>query len=146
MAEVDRLKSAVRNASSTSASVILGIHYQVLMTLSGAPDRALRLSDLAEAANVSRSRLTHRIAHLVESGYVELRPDADDLRSKHAVLTKEGTSFLNAITPAHQEDIRLLLFDHLTNEQTQALADAMAVIGSALHSHSEYLNPRLPSP
>ena len=51
---------------------LLTVHYSILVALSAAPDDTMRLSELAERANVSQSRLTHRLRTLVGRGDVSI--------------------------------------------------------------------------
>ena len=121
---------------------LLAVHYHILATLSDAPDRTLRLSELAEGANMSQSRLTHRLRILVERGEVAISEDDDDRRVKNATLTQAGQNRLEHLAPIHIEDVQRLIVDPLTAEQTRALADAVSTIGDHLCQHPEYLNPQ----
>ncbi len=111
---------------------LLTVHYLVLAKLSEAPERSLRLNELAAEANLSPSRLTHRLGALIDSGDVIIRPDADDGRVKHAVLTDAGFERLASLAPIHVAEVHHLLFDGLTAEQVEALADAMGAIETRL--------------
>src|SRR5580658_2966785 len=44
--------------------------YEVLVRLSEAPERSLRMSELADRSQSSRSRLSHAVARLEEQGWV----------------------------------------------------------------------------
>lgn len=121
---------------------LLGVHFQVLAALAGAPDQTRRLSELAEAANLSQSRLTHRLRTLIERGEVCISEDPDDRRAKNATLTDAGRKRFEHIQPIHIEDVIRLIFDPLSAEQTEALADAMSTIAAHVCQHPEFLNPR----
>ncbi|MEM7143224.1 MAG: MarR family transcriptional regulator [Actinomycetota bacterium] len=123
---------------------LLAVHYTILVALSEAPDRTVGLSALADAANLSPSRLTHRMRTLVERGDVEIAPDPEDGRAKNAHLTDRGFARLEAIAPVHVEDVQRLVFDHLDAAQQDALADALSTVATALCEHPEYLNPPRP--
>src|SRR3954467_14264766 len=45
-------------------------YYEILVRLSEAPGRSMRMSQLATSAMSSRSRLSHAVARLEESGWV----------------------------------------------------------------------------
>ena len=45
-------------------------YYEILVMLSEAPERTLRMSELADATQSSRSRLSHAITRLEEFGWV----------------------------------------------------------------------------
>lgn len=121
---------------------MLGVHYHILVSLSMAPEQTLRLSDLADSANLSQSRLTHRLRVLVDRGDVAITQDQDDKRSKYAALTTQGQQRLDTVAPGHVETVRRVIFDHLTPHQSRALADALAPIAASLCAHPEYLNPQ----
>ncbi len=121
---------------------LLGVHYHILVTLSDAPDNTMRLTDLAAEANVSQSRLTHRLKCLIERHDIEINQDPDDRRVKRATLTDQGATRLASAAPDHVETVRRVIFDHLTQAQTEALADALGPVAAALCNHPEYLNPQ----
>ncbi|MEV0612233.1 MarR family transcriptional regulator [Nonomuraea sp. NPDC050404] len=108
---------------------LVHVEYGLLRALASRP---LRLSDLAAVGNVSISRLSHRVSKLVDRGYVRLRPDASDGRASVAEITDEGRAVIAAIAPHHTRALREVLFDHLTPEQTAALAEAMQAVGTKL--------------
>ena len=55
-------------------------YYEILVRLSEAPDRTLRMSQLADSTLSSRSRLSHAVARLEEAGWVERRSCPTDRR------------------------------------------------------------------
>jgi DNA-binding MarR family transcriptional regulator len=106
-------------------------YYEILVRLSEAPRRALRMSELAEACNSSRSRLSHAVARLEESGWVRRQDCATDRRGQIAVLTDAGLAVLEAAAPGHVDGVRRHLFDALTPEQVDQLRRiSEAVVGS----------------
>src|SRR5215472_7171464 len=64
--------------------------YMVLSSLSEAPGRTLRMSDLAANASGSLSRLSHVVSRLEKRGWVRREPCPGDGRYVNAVLTDEG--------------------------------------------------------
>lgn len=127
---------------SLRAHGLLAVHYHIFVTLSEAPGRTMRLSRLADTANLSQSRLTHRLRVLVERGDVEVCTDPGDGRAKNATLTDAGYRRLVAVAPHHVDDVQRLIFDHLTQTQTEGLADALSTVAASLCEHPEYLNPQ----
>jgi DNA-binding MarR family transcriptional regulator len=106
----------------------------VLMKLSEAPDRMMRMSELATELNSSQSRLSHAVARLEERGWVQRRPCAADKRVNWAFLTDEGFAVLAAAAPGHTEAVRQSFFDRLTPEQVRQLAEICgAVLGRTDH-------------
>jgi DNA-binding MarR family transcriptional regulator len=97
--------------------------YEVLVRLSEAPGRRMRMSELAEQVIQSRSRLTQRVDRLVERGYVERQRCPDDRRGMLATLTEAGFRTLAEAAPAHVESVRRHLIDRLDPEQIRAGAE-----------------------
>jgi DNA-binding MarR family transcriptional regulator len=111
-----------REAGITHAS------YVVLAMLSEAPDRSLRMSDLAVRANSSPSRLSHAVARLEEHGWVRREPAPKDGRGTVAVLTDAGMDMLVKTAPGHVAAVREHLFDRLSPQQVRDLGDICAAI------------------
>jgi DNA-binding MarR family transcriptional regulator len=118
---------------------LLFVHYGIFVALSAAPDRTMRLSDLAKSANLSQSRLTHRLRTLVERGAVSIDQDPCDGRVKFATLTDDGFSQLEAAAPAHVEDVQRLVFDHLEPAEVECLANALGKVASSLFDYEGFM-------
>ena len=117
---------------------MLVVHYSVLVALSEAPGHTLRLSDLADHANVSQSRLTHRLRTLVERGDISLESSSDDGRGKCATLTAAGYKRLQAVAPIHAEEVLRVIFDHLDPDDTEALATSLSKVAAQLCDHERF--------
>jgi DNA-binding MarR family transcriptional regulator len=91
--------------------------YLVLSGLSEAPDRTLRMSELAAMANSSLSRLSHVVHRLEARGWVRRESCPGDGRFINAVLTEEGWQKVVATAPGHVTAVRDLLVDTLTKEE-----------------------------
>ena len=98
-------------------------YYLILAMLSEAPDRRLRMSDLAFVVNSSQSRLSHAAARLEENGWIERIPAATDGRGSIAVLTDAGQEVLVATAPGHVAAVRRAIFDVLSTEQVAQLGE-----------------------
>ncbi|MFC3505342.1 MarR family winged helix-turn-helix transcriptional regulator [Micromonospora krabiensis] len=96
-------------------------YYEILVRLSEAPGRHLRMSELADAAGSSRSRLSHAVARLESAGWVRREEHPTDRRGQVAHLTDEGFATLAAAAPGHVEGVRRHLFDALTPAQVDQL-------------------------
>ena len=106
-------------------------YYEILVRLSEEPDRALRMSQLAEASTSSKSRLSHAVARLEERGWIERLDCPTDRRGQIAQLTPAGFSALAAAAPSHVEQVRRSLFDALSPDQVLQLAEISAAITAA---------------
>ncbi len=109
-------------------------YYVVLAMLSQAPDRTLRMSELASVANASPSRLSHAVGKLEARGWVVRRPAPGDGRGTLAGLTEAGYAFLVDQAPGHVEQVRRSLFDALTPTQVGELASAFGAVVAGLES------------
>lgn len=96
-------------------------YYVVLVALSEAPGRAMRMTDLAAGCGSSPSRLSHAVARLEEAGWVRRTPSPDDRRGALATLTDHGFKVLEAAAPGHVESVRRHVFDRLTPDQVVEL-------------------------
>ena len=97
--------------------------YQVLAMLSEAPDRTMRMSELAVVANGSLSRLSHAVNRLEKRGWVLRKPSAGDGRITLASLTEDGWAKIVESAPGHVEAVRSLVFDPLTGAQVKQLRE-----------------------
>lgn len=107
-------------------------YYEVLVALSEAPEQTLRMSELADACQSSRSRLSHAVSRLEISGWVNRRSCPTDKRGALASLTPKGLAALKEAAPGHVEAVRQSLFDVLTPAQIAALGEISASIRAGL--------------
>ncbi|GAA2273757.1 MarR family transcriptional regulator [Nonomuraea roseoviolacea subsp. roseoviolacea] len=103
-------------------------YYELLVLLSEAPERTLRMSELATWTNSKPSRITHAINKLEQKGWVRREHCADDRRGWLTVLTDDGLAALRAAAPRHVASVREHLIDLLTPEQLRQLADISQVL------------------
>jgi len=106
--------------------------YVLLMSLSEAPNRQLRMSDLATLTVYSRSRLSHAIDRLEDLGWVERAQCAEDRRGTLARLTDAGFAVLAAAAPGHASTVHDLVFAPLGPDGTRQLGEALTAIVSAI--------------
>jgi DNA-binding MarR family transcriptional regulator len=95
--------------------------YWVMAMLSEAPNRSLRMSELAAMSNGSQSRLSHLVARLEDRGWVRRERAGEDGRGFLAVLTDHGLDKVEQTAPGHVEEVRALVFDVLSPEQVVQL-------------------------
>jgi DNA-binding MarR family transcriptional regulator len=95
--------------------------YFVLSSLSTADERTMRMSELAEIANGSLSRLSNAVKRLEQRGWVRREPDPADGRYTNAILTDAGWALVQAAAPGHVEAVRRFVVDPLTPGQLRSL-------------------------
>ncbi|SIR48349.1 MarR family winged helix-turn-helix transcriptional regulator [Micromonospora avicenniae] len=106
-------------------------YYEILVRLSEAPERRMRMSELAEITGSSRSRLSHAVARLEAAGWVRREDCPTDRRGQVAHLTEAGFQTLAAAAPGHVEGVRRHLFDVLS----PAEVDQLRRISETLAAH-----------
>lgn len=107
-------------------------YYEILVALSEAPGRRLRMNELADLCQSSRSRLSHAVSRLEEAGWVRREPCPTDKRGALALLTEEGFAAIRAAAPGHVEGVRRHVFDVLTPAQVAQLGEISAAIRDSL--------------
>lgn len=103
-------------------------YFGILVALSEAPERRLRMSDLAAQNRHSQSRLSHAMARLEEAGWVRREKGGADRRQNFAILTPEGLAALEAAVPGHVRLVRQAFFDALTPDQVEELGKICNVL------------------
>ena len=98
--------------------------YEILVRLSDAPERRLRMSELAHATLSSRSRLSHQIDRMVKAGLVDREQCTDDRRGAFAIMTDHGWKTLVKAAPDHVGSVRTHLVDQLSAKEFEALGAA----------------------
>jgi DNA-binding MarR family transcriptional regulator len=111
--------------------------YDVLSTLSDAPDHRYRLKKLAERMLWSQSRLSHHVTRMQQRGLVTREDCASDARGATIVLTQAGRKAIAEAAPLHVEAVRRHFFDHLTPEQIKVLGDATNAVVAGLTNSKE---------
>jgi DNA-binding MarR family transcriptional regulator len=102
--------------------------YDVLLRLVGAPERALRMTDLAEKVLLSPSGLTRLVDRLVAKGLVQRRVDPDDGRVALARLTEEGLRQLRMAARTHLRGIRSHFTGRLSETQLRNVASGLETV------------------
>ena len=98
-------------------------YFEVLVRLSEAPERSLRMSELADLTSSSRSRLSHAVARREVRGWVERRNCETDRRGQSATLTDTGFTVLRDAAPGHVAAVRRYVIDALDPAQLAALTE-----------------------
>ena len=111
-----RLEAPLQHASGLTL-----FEYLVLSHVSEAPDRRIRMSELAFLSNGSLSRLSNVVARLEKRDWMLRQPDPDDGRYTIAALTDTGLAAVREAAPVHVRSVRELVLDPLTATDQQAL-------------------------
>lgn len=102
--------------------------YDVLVTLAGAPQRRLRMAELADAVLLTRSGLTRMVDRLERRGLVERRRCPDDARGLEATLTPAGAARLAAARPTHLDGVRRRFLDRLAAADVERLGGLFGLL------------------
>lgn len=106
-------------------------HYDVLLALSEAPDRRLRMNELARAVVLSRSGLTRLVDRLEKAGLLRRERCDDDRRGCYAVLTEEGLAAMRRTWPVYAGGIEEHFGRHLDDEEVATLTEALGRVLAA---------------
>ncbi|MDX3713253.1 MarR family winged helix-turn-helix transcriptional regulator [Streptomyces europaeiscabiei] len=108
--------------------------YQVLVGLARAPERTLRISELADFTGGQLPRLSQVATRMERRGWLTRRPDPTDGRYTLACLTAAGTEKLEVSAPGHVAAVRRLIFDSLSPTQVRQMAQIARRIAQAAGS------------
>ncbi|MFY9914042.1 MAG: MarR family transcriptional regulator [Nocardioidaceae bacterium] len=108
--------------------------YEILVRLSEAPDRMLRMAEIADAVKNSRSRITHTVARMERKNLVDRRQCATDGRGVLAALTDKGAALLLDAAPVHVESVRAGLIDVVDPSDLEAIGRAFTTVVEVLES------------
>ena len=100
--------------------------YDVLVQLSAAPDRRLRMSELADRLLLSRSGVTRLVDRLVADGLVERVTCESDRRGQWAALTDAGYDRLRRASPTHLRGVATHFLDRLSADDLRSLERMLA--------------------
>lgn len=118
----DRLDAALR-----PYGLDLG-EYEILVKLSEADSWTSRMSDLAQAVQQSRSRLTHTVARMEKKELIRRTSCPDDKRGVLAELTPKGFSLLEAAAATHVQSVRECFVDVVAPRDFEAVGRAMDAV------------------
>lgn len=108
------------------AGVLPMEQYDVLLALSQAPQRRLRLSELADRIVFSRSGLTRLVDRLEAQGLLRRERLEDDRRGVFAVLTSAGDAAMKKAWLAYKREIEARFAEHLSADEARTMRDALA--------------------
>lgn len=106
--------------------------YEVLGLLSEAPQRRLRMSEIAEAAVTTRSGVTRAVNRLADAGWLRRVPCPDDGRGLFAELTEAGLAKLRSAAPGHVAMVRRNVFELISPRDVRLFTHTYAEIRAHL--------------
>jgi DNA-binding MarR family transcriptional regulator len=99
--------------------------FDVLVQLTDSPEGRVRVSDLARGLHWERSRVSHHITRMERRGLVRREECRDDGRGAWVVLTEQGRAVIEQAAPAHVATVRRLVFDALTPQEAEVMAEVI---------------------
>ncbi|MFG1811286.1 MarR family winged helix-turn-helix transcriptional regulator [Streptomyces sp. NPDC049040] len=106
--------------------------YEILVNLSEADDRRMRMSDLAKSTLQSKSRLSHQITRMEAAGFVRRENCESDRRGLYAVLTEQGWDTMRQVAPRHVASVREHFIDLIPEQDLAAYRRALTPVAAHL--------------
>ena len=113
--------------------------YDALLTIARAPDRRIRMRQLADEVILSKSGVTRLIDRLVDDGLVERSACLVDARGAEAVITDRGLARLRKASRTHLRGIHEHFLGILEPTDLAVIERAMGSV--ALRACGEPVNP-----
>lgn len=117
-----RLINAIDKDLSEAGCIPLN-WYDVLIELYEAPEKRLRMSELADKVLLTRSGLTRLVDRLEKAHYLTREIDPDDRRGFYAIITDDGIAAMRSAWRVYSRGIRRFFADHLGDEEVHLLHD-----------------------
>jgi DNA-binding MarR family transcriptional regulator len=112
----------------TQDSSISFTDYELLVLLSEAPNRRMRMSELADAVTTTRGGVTRAVTRLVDAGWARRVMFEGDKRGTLAELTDAGADKLAAASPGHVDTVRANMFDALSESDVETFGRAFGAM------------------
>jgi DNA-binding MarR family transcriptional regulator len=106
--------------------------YEIMVRLSEAEDQRMRMSELADSLNHSRSRLTHTVARMENDGLLARTSCPSDRRGIFAELTEAGMQRLVEAAPTHVEGVRRHMIDITAPEDLEAIERVFGAVAESI--------------
>ena len=95
--------------------------YDVLIYLQSAPEKRLRMAELADSVLLSRSGVTRLVDRLEREGLIVRDTCTSDGRGCFAVLTDDGEQALARARPTHLSGVRERFLRHFSDDELRLL-------------------------
>ena len=96
--------------------------YDVLLELAAAPERRLRMTELAERVVLSRTRVSRLVEEMIAAGLLIREQNPQDGRSAYATLTDLGLRRYRRAAPTYLAGIEEHFANRLSDRELQGLA------------------------
>lgn len=126
-----RVRLAVETALKDESGMSLA-DYEVLVHLSEAEGRRLRMSELSDQTVHSQSRLSQRIDRLVRRGWIVREPCHDDRRGTYATLTEAGLAVIIDAAPGHLRAVRKYFVDLIPPDNIEEISSVCHKLTTAI--------------
>ncbi|MDK8878812.1 MarR family transcriptional regulator [Corynebacterium sp. MSK008] len=114
-------------------SDISSSEFSVLVTLSEAEDRTLRLRELCDELGWDRSRASHQVTRMKKRGLLTKSKCPGDARGVLVTLTDQGMAHLEEAVPDHVETVRRLVFDNLDPDRADRIREFFTDVIASKH-------------
>ncbi len=95
--------------------------YDVSWELEQAPERKLRMHELAQRIVLSRSNLTLLADRLENAGLLAREACPNDRRGNFCVITDAGRATRKKMRPVYRDQIKVLFSDRIDNKQAKVM-------------------------
>ena len=97
----------------------------LLVRLAKSADCGIRGVEISEQCLMTATRVSRLVDRAEAAGYVERRPDPDDRRAQHVVLTEKGREAARAYAPLMNGVVDELVFETLNDEERATLVSLL---------------------
>ena len=112
------------------------VWYDIMIKIWVAPERRLRMAELAEQVLLSRSWLTRRIVQLEQAGLVTRTGAGDDGRGVLVEMTAAGLDMFARMERSHARSIAIHFSAHVSQDEARMMSAAFARMTSVAPSVS----------
>lgn len=106
--------------------------YDVLWELEQAPERKLRMHELAQRIVLSRSNLTRLADRLESAGLLAREACPNDRRGNFCVITDAGRAMRKKMWPVYRDQVKVLFSDRIDDKQAKVMGDGLTAILRAI--------------
>jgi len=125
LATTSHLLAAELEAQTQRDAGMPHAYFVLLVALFEAPGRRLRAGELARAARISSSRLSHALRSMEASGWVSRQRAESDGRGQEIVLSAAGVDVVRRLAPRQQAEVRVPLLEGFSDSDLTRLAELL---------------------